>query len=934
MATNSINLKLAVWLSASAAFLEAVNAQSPRPRLYVESGINHSARSVTFSPDSRLVAAGGLDRTIRIWSVIPGRELLTLPINKMSLSLAFHPTLPILASFDEEGEVTVWDLATKRLITSRVCGRPGDKTSVAFSDNGDTLLCASEVLGAIRRWEANSFQEIESKAIRSTGKISNLRLDSTGTMLIGRDESGNAHIFDMTKWVELGQVGAAPYEIDAVAFAPKTRRLATASEAGAKIQIWKCDFGFANAKRERMIEAPGVHSIAFNADESLLAYASEAGDIVLVQTSSWKEMSRLKSYSNRVEQVGLTDDSSTLAVQLWYDTVLFWNLEHSQPNFNTVTHRILSSGLNNHGSVLGLRFSILNRKDSVQFSRETVGELCTIVLLDKEDAWVATTPDGRFDTNKDLDGITGVHWILGDDAFHPLALEIFMRDYYEPRLLPRLLAGEELPKVRPLGDLNRVQPGVKIVSVKQGAQSDVADVTVEVSPAEGQFQRDGKQVTMRTDVYDLRLFRENQLVGQEPELSAEAEARLKNGVVLAPLELNEWQIARRVKPVKDRVRLDPATGKLQRTFAVRLPHGQAGKEIEFTGYAFNEDRVKSETGPARYKVPLDAGPVKRRAYVVAMGVNAYENPAWDLRFAVSDAKLMREALAGRLEKQHYEVVPVTLVSDCKQADCPKDGNREIGEDHATKAGLHAVLELLAGHALSEELKKNLPPGAERIRKAEPDDLVMLSVSSHGYTSKEGMFYIVSSDSGHTEGHGLTEQLRQKWISSDELSAWLRDVDAGDLVMIVDTCHSAATVEEPGFKPGPMGSRGLGQLAYDKGMRILAASQADDVALESEKLKQGLLTYALVHDGLEAQQAVKAGTKEITLDSWLEYGSERVPTLYQQVLTGKVQTFAEGSKDVVIDQQLSGGTSTLKKPSAFQQPSLFSFQKNKQDLALQ
>jgi uncharacterized caspase-like protein len=177
-------------------------------------------------------------------------------------------------------------------------------------------------------------------------------------------------------------------------------------------------------------------------------------------------------------------------------------------------------------------------------------------------------------------------------------------------------------------------------------------------------------------------------------------------------------------------------------------------------------------------------------------------------------------------------------------------------------------------------------------------------------------------------------LRQKWISSDELSAWLRDVDAGDLVMIVDTCHSAATVEEPGFKPGPMGSRGLGQLAYDKGMRILAASQADDVALESEKLKQGLLTYALVHDGLEAKQAVKAGTKEITLDSWLAYGSERVPLLYQEVLKGQVQTFAEGSKDVKIDAQLSDKTNTLKKPAFIQQPSLFNFQKNKRDLSLQ
>jgi uncharacterized caspase-like protein len=107
------------------------------------------------------------------------------------------------------------------------------------------------------------------------------------------------------------------------------------------------------------------------------------------------------------------------------------------------------------------------------------------------------------------------------------------------------------------------------------------------------------------------------------------------------------------------------------------------------------------------------------------------------------------------------------------------------------------------------------------------------------------------------------------VSSDELSGWMRDVDAGDLVMIVDTCHSAATVEEPGFKPGPMGSRGLGQLAYDKGMRILAASQADDVALESEKLKQGLLTYALVQNGLEDRQAAGSdGKGEITMEGWL------------------------------------------------------------------
>ena len=64
------------------------------------------------------------------------------------------------------------------------------------------------------------------------------------------------------------------------------------------------------------------------------------------------------------------------------------------------------------------------------------------------------------------------------------------------------------------------------------------------------------------------------------------------------------------------------------------------------------------------------------------------------------------------------------------------------------------------------------------------------------------------------------------ISSADLSAWLRDVDAGEWVLVLDACHSAAAGAPPGFKPGPLGSRGLAQLAYDKGMRVLAASQSE------------------------------------------------------------------------------------------------------------
>src|SRR5262249_46724733 len=122
-------------------------------------------------------------------------------------------------------------------------------------------------------------------------------------------------------------------------------------------------------------------------------------------------------------------------------------------------------------------------------------------------------------------------------------------------------------------------------------------------------------------------------------------------------------------------------------------------------YRRGKELSKRLTAPARYKVPLDAGPVKRRGYLVTMGVNPYENPRWDLRFAASEAKLIEEALRSRLEKQQYEVVSVTLISDYRIM----NGVHQATENHATREALHAVLESLAGHTLSEELQRNLPP---------------------------------------------------------------------------------------------------------------------------------------------------------------------------------------------------------------------------------
>jgi len=455
--------------------------------------------------------------------------------------------------------------------------------------------------------------------------------------------------------------------------------------------------------------------------------------------------------------------------------------------------------------------------------------------------------------------------------------------------------------------LNRVQPGVRIASVLAGGEPDVVRVSVDVAAAEGRFGREDGGRLIRTGVYDVRLFRDGHLVGRWPEpVGVEAAAEPDP---TSKAQMADWRDANRIAVGPD--------GKATRTFTVRLPHREKPGPVEFTAYAFNEDRVKSDTATRAYDAPARPLSGKPRAYLVCMGVSASEERSWDLAFAASDARLMAGTLGDALTKAgRYEAVPVLLTSERG-----KDG--AVASSTATKENLHAVLDLLAGRSVENRLGRLLP-GGDQLRAATPDDFVLLTFSGHGYTDARGALYLLPYNVG--AGKGRVEEILERCISTAELSAWLRGVDAGHLAIVVDASYSAAAVQQPGFKPGPLGSRGLGQLAYDKGMRVLAASQADGVAIESAKIRQGLLTYALVRDGLELRRAARDAT--ITLGSLLSYAAERVPSLYREVLAGEVKDAAGvAARNVGAVRPKQG------QPSAVQKPELFDYDRDKTDVVL-
>ena len=158
---------------------------------------------------------------------------------------------------------------------------------------------------------------------------------------------------------------------------------------------------------------------------------------------------------------------------------------------------------------------------------------------------------------------------------------------------------------------------------------------------------------------------------------------------------------------------------------------------------------------------------KGRAYVISVGVNAYENEDWDLRFAANDARRLQEAVASRVASggEYEEVVSVPLISDYATENGRKTRPRVVREMNATKRHFEAVLDLLAGRKVDEDLLKSIP-NADKLRRATPEDLVLVSFSSHGYADERGSFYLFASDTGASDS--LSEALKRAVSSSAAL----------------------------------------------------------------------------------------------------------------------------------------------------------------------
>ena len=881
--------------------------------LHTLAGHGDRVRSLAFSPDGRRLASGSFDKTIKIWDANKGRETRTLAGHSDPvMAVTFTDNGRHLLSAGAGGRALMrWDAENGKQLSASsdaesletleaalfsadgkwVATSSGDKTVVvrdvsapkserifetrasgvyatAFSRDGKWFAAGSKD-NTVRLWEAATGRELLNLA-GNIGFITSVAFSADSRTIAASGLSGGIKLWEVMTGRELPKLAGHAETVNSIAF-NAAGVLASASN-DKTIKLWDTT-AIANggAGRElRTLTGHGgeVYSLAFSSDGARLVSGSSNGEVKIWNVADGQPIQTLSGHTALVSSLAFSPDGKTLASSSYDKTTRVWDVTSGQTvrtlngadGFTSVAFSkdggtLLAGNLRGdikfweaatgqevrtmsaHTDAINAltlsrdgRWLLSGSEDgSTRVWSSDKGELqATLVSLLESAEWLVVAPDGLFDGSPPA--WNQIMWRFEGNTLNVRPVEVFFNEYYYPGLLGDIFAGKRPLAAKDITERDRRQPQVRL-SLAQGDVAKVNTKNVQVRIEVAEDAGADARHTGGSGAQDLRLFRNGLLV------------RLWRGDVLKG-----------------------DGGKTVVETTVPIVAG----DNQLTAYVFNRDNVKSVDA----ELLVNGDESLRRAgtaYILAVGVNEYANAAFNLNFAKADAQTFGEEVRKAQERvQGFGKIEVVRLLDTQ----------------STKANILLAIKRLSGD--ESALPAGAPPEFAKLNRAQPEDTVIIYYAGHGIAQGQ-RFYIIPHDLGYLgtrtkiDAAGMKTLLDHS-LSDRELEAALDGVDAAQVALVLDACNSGQALEAEDKRLGPMNSKGLAQLAYEKGMFILTAAQGYQAAKEATQLGHGLLTYALVVQGLrEGAADARPKDGQVLMGEWLDYATERVPLMQLETM---------------------------------------------------
>ena len=228
---------------------------------------------VAVSPDGAVLASGGYDRDVQLWSHAEGRRLRGLSGHRgLVNAIDFAPDGLHLASASSDGTARIWHAVTGE---SRVClsGHTDDVNGVRWSPDGRRLATAS-FDGSVRVWSRDGALELVAAHHRSD--VNAVTWLPDGRRLAAASDDGTVSIFDADTGRVRRILGGHRDWVDQVAVHPSGHVLASACLDG-DVHI----FSVAEGVRVRTLSEATcvVKDVAWSRDGQRLAASAYDGSV-------------------------------------------------------------------------------------------------------------------------------------------------------------------------------------------------------------------------------------------------------------------------------------------------------------------------------------------------------------------------------------------------------------------------------------------------------------------------------------------------------------------------------------------------------------------------------------------------------------------------------------------------------------------------------
>uniref|UniRef100_A0A7C4QLF4 Serine/threonine protein kinase n=1 Tax=Schlesneria paludicola TaxID=360056 RepID=A0A7C4QLF4_9PLAN len=310
--------------------LEKGTAVVPSVKFRELDGHATSIRSLSFSPDGRLLLSGAHDNTVRLWEFETGSILQTFRGHDSWVrQCVFVPGGRFLLSASHDNTVREWSIAGYEELRSlqgrRLEGHADAILAAAFSPNQQLVVTASRDRTA-RVWDV---QTAEEKIVLEEGHAflaSTAQFFDHGRKLVTAAVDNTARVWDVATGTQLhrfDRTGRA-----AVAVVSSDERWLLTGGTDKQAQLW--DLATGDRVREYPGHASEVTAAAFSPDGIHLVTADAKGRAVLWNGATGERLREFRGHTRRINAVAFLADGAQLITASGDKTVSRWDIATGQ----------------------------------------------------------------------------------------------------------------------------------------------------------------------------------------------------------------------------------------------------------------------------------------------------------------------------------------------------------------------------------------------------------------------------------------------------------------------------------------------------------------------------------------------------------------------------------------------------------------------------